>query len=233
MADTHDIGRVEALFRYPVKSMAGEALASADIGWHGVDGDRRIAVRRVDERGGMPWLTASRLPALLTYKPALPDVRTPDGASLPVDSDALADDIARRWGKPVHIMRLANGIPDDGAVSVISAATIAGIGAACGMALEARRFRPNVLVSTDAPRIFEEDAWVGGALAFGDDGPVLHVQLRDERCAMLNLDPDTAESAPQIMKTVVRLNDNFAGVYATVIRRGTIAVGQRVRLTPR
>ena len=231
MAETSDIGRVAALYRYPVKSMAGEALESAEIGWHGVDGDRRIAVRRVDEAGGMPWLTASRLPALLTYTPVLPNVRTPDGAELPVESDELAADIARRWGKPVQLMRLNHGIFDEGAVSVISAGTIDGIGAACGLALEARRFRPNVLLVTDAPRIFEEDAWVGSTLAFGDEGPVLHVQLRDERCAMLNLDPDTAQSSPQVMKTVVKLNDNYAGVYATVIRRGTIAVGQRVRLT--
>jgi uncharacterized protein YcbX len=230
MADTHDIGRVEALFRYPVKSMAGEALATADIGWHGVDGDRRVAVCRVGELGGMPWLTASRLPALLTYVPVLPDVRTPDGLTLPI-GDELADDIARRWGKPVRMVPFKNGIFDEGAISLITPATIDGIGAECGMALDVRRFRPNVLVRTDAPRIFEEDAWVGGVLSFGDDGPVVHVTLRDERCAMLNLDPDSAQSSPQIMKAVVRMNDNHAGVYATVVRRGTIAVGQRVRLT--
>jgi hypothetical protein len=55
------IGGVEALFRYPVKSMSAEPLEVADLGWHGLDGDRRLAFRRVDDRGGFPWLTASTL----------------------------------------------------------------------------------------------------------------------------------------------------------------------------
>ena len=48
------IGEVEALFRYPVKSMSGELLEVADLGWHGLDGDRRLAFRRADDRGGFP-----------------------------------------------------------------------------------------------------------------------------------------------------------------------------------
>ncbi|HWW94286.1 MAG TPA: MOSC N-terminal beta barrel domain-containing protein, partial [Vicinamibacteria bacterium] len=59
------IGEVEALFRYPVKSMSGEPLEVADLGWHGLDGDRRLAFRRADDRGGFPWLTASKLPELI------------------------------------------------------------------------------------------------------------------------------------------------------------------------
>ena len=56
------VGQVEAIFRYPVKSMAGERLEAATLGWHGVDGDRRLALRRIDDRSGFPWLTASKLP---------------------------------------------------------------------------------------------------------------------------------------------------------------------------
>ena len=41
-----NIGEVEALFRYPVKSMSGKRLEFAEVGWHGVDGDRRLAFRR-------------------------------------------------------------------------------------------------------------------------------------------------------------------------------------------
>ena len=52
-----EIGHVEAIFRYPVKSMAGEPLAAAKLGWHGLDGDRRLAFRRIDDRSGLPWLT--------------------------------------------------------------------------------------------------------------------------------------------------------------------------------
>jgi len=49
-----EIGHVEAIFRYPVKSMGGERLEAATLGWHGIDGDRRLAVRRLDDRGGFP-----------------------------------------------------------------------------------------------------------------------------------------------------------------------------------
>ena len=61
-----EIGHVEAIFRYPVKSMGGERLEVATLGWHGLDGDRRLAFRRMDDRSGFPWLSASKLPDL-TY----------------------------------------------------------------------------------------------------------------------------------------------------------------------
>ncbi len=47
---TIEIGHVEAIFRYPVKSMAGERMEVANLGWHGIDGDRRLALRRTQER---------------------------------------------------------------------------------------------------------------------------------------------------------------------------------------
>jgi uncharacterized protein YcbX len=52
--------------------------------------------------------------------------------------------------------------------------------------------------------------------------------MRDERCSMVNLDPDSATSAPEILKSVVRANQNTAGVYATVTRIGRLEVGQSV-----
>jgi uncharacterized protein YcbX len=222
------IGRVAAIFRYPIKSMACEPLADIEVGWHGLAGDRRFALHRVEETGGKPWLTASKLPELLRFTPVVVDdvpvrVRTPEGDELAV-GDALAGDISRRHGKPVQLMRLDNGIFDEGAVSIITPATIAAIGAE----LDVRRFRPNILIHTDAPAAFEEDAWVGSTLAFGDGGPEIAITLRDERCAMLNLDPDTAESDPRVLKAAVRLNDNQAGVYGAVTRRGRLAVGQVV-----
>jgi hypothetical protein len=55
---TIEIGQIKAIFRYPVKSMAGEQLDSANLGWHGLDGDRRFAFRRIADEGGFPWLTA-------------------------------------------------------------------------------------------------------------------------------------------------------------------------------
>jgi MOSC domain-containing protein len=52
--------------------------------------------------------------------------------------------------------------------------------------------------------------------------------MRDERCSMINLDPDSAGSVPEMMKAVVRANENNAGIYAAVTRTGRLAVGQTI-----
>ena len=238
------VGEVEALFRYPVKSMAGERVAAADLGWHGLDGDRRLALRRVDERGGFPWLTASKLPELILFAPqrrgaaddgALPThVRTPDGKELPVFGPELAAEISRRHGAPVEMMHLSRGVFDEASVSVITSATVGAIGALAARGADVRRFRPNVLVSPARSVAFCEDDWVGGVLTFGEapDAAAVGVTNYDERCSMVNLDPSSALPDPEVLKAIVRTRDNKAGVYATVTRRGRIAVGQAVYFDP-
>lgn len=235
-----EVGTIEAIFRYPVKSMRGEALAAAALGWHGVEGDRRLALRRLDERGGFPWLTAGTLPDLIRYTPvragdaeALPThVRTPEGETLPIFGDALAADIGRRHGAGVQMLHLKHGIFDDACVSVIAAATVHEVGRLAGCAHDVRRFRPNILVRTADGVPFGEDGWVGGVLTFGDaaDAAAVAVTLRDVRCGMVNLDADGGPAAPEVLKAVVRANGNCAGVYGTVTRAGGLAVGQSVRL---
>jgi uncharacterized protein len=54
--------------------------------------------------------------------------------------------------------------------------------------------------------------------------------MRDVRCAMVNLDPDTATPTPEVMKAVVRANQNCAGIYGAVTRIGRLVVGQTVFL---
>ena len=97
-----------------------------------------------------------------------------------------------------------------------------------------RRFRPNVLVRLLRPAPFQEDEWLSRVLSFGegDDAPTISVTQRDVRCAMLNLDPDSASSAPEVMKAVVRANQDNAGVYGVVTRIGRLAVGQTIFLHP-
>jgi uncharacterized protein YcbX len=56
------------------------------------------------------------------------------------------------------------------------------------------------------------------------------ITMRDERCVMVNLDPDTAERDSGVMKSVVRMNENYAGVYGTVVRTGELRIGQVVTL---
>ena len=232
-----EIGNVEAIFRYPVKSMGGERLEAARLGWHGLDGDRRLAFRRIDDRSGFPWLTASKLPDLLLFTPHRRDgdqgglpthVRTPDGEEMPVFGEDLAAEVARRHGAPVQMMQLNHGIFDDASISVIAVETVREIGRLAGRSPDVRRFRPNVVVRLVRPVPFQEDEWLGGVLSFGEgeDAPAITVTMRDARCSMVNLDPDSARPAPEVLKAVVRANQNNAGIYGAVTRIGRLAVGQ-------
>ena len=235
------VGTVHQITRYPVKSMAGIATDSAFLGWHGLLGDRRFAFRRLKDNSGFPWLSASRLPELLLYQPlgldenaedpAPTHVRTPDGVNLPIGSEELQNSVAEKLGSAVELMKLKHGVFDEACVSVINLATISAIGREVEQQLDTRRFRANIVIASDSTEAFLEDGWVGGSLVFGNNepGPIVSVTMRDLRCVMINLDPDTAQQDSRVMKTVVRLNENHAGAYATVTRTGQISVGQSVR----
>ena len=236
------LGHVRELVRYPVKSMAGIATESAHLGWHGLDGDRRFAFRRVGDNSGFPWLTASRVPELLLYQPygrddttgePLPThVRTPAGANVDLRSVELQNEIAERFGSSVELMNLKHGMFDEAPLSVISLVTMSGISREAGVDLDTRRFRANIVLESREHELFHEDGWVGRTLVFGDGekAPAMKVTRRDVRCMMINLDPDTARQDAQMLKTAVRMNQNNAGVYGTVVQTGTICVGQTVSL---
>jgi hypothetical protein len=100
------VGRVAALWRYPVKSMAAEELHAAEVSWHGLAGDRRWAfIRDGQVRSGFPWLTIRERPEMACYRPrfAEPDrpnasltlVRTPSAGELDVADPALAAELGR------------------------------------------------------------------------------------------------------------------------------------------
>ena len=178
-----EIGHVEAIFRYAVKSMGGERLEAATLGWHGLDGDRRLGFRLIDDRSGFPWLSASTLPDLLLFAPHrrgdgaegdLPThVRTPDGDEMPVFGEDLAMEVGRRYGAPVQMMQWDHGIFDEASISVIAFETVREIGRLAGQGPDVRRFRPNVVVRLLRSVPFQEDEWLGGVLSFGggDDAP--------------------------------------------------------------
>ena len=245
-----ELGRISAIFRYPVKSMAGELLDVARLGWHGIEGDRRLAFRRLTDKSGFPWLTASKLPQLLLYKPfgldsntaeLLPThVRTPDGKEYELRSDELREEVSSRYGSDVELMNLKHGIFDEACISVICLGTVHCVERELGRDVDLRRFRPNVVIETNSAETFAEDRWVGRTLMFGEENsgaapmaaPIaaIGVTMKDERCVMVNFDPDTAERDSEVMKTVVRMNGNYAGVYGTVVRAGELRVGQVVTL---
>jgi len=237
--------------------MAGELLDVARLSWHGIEGDRRLAFRRLTDQSGFPWLSASKLPELLLYKPfgrntnasdrngeLLPThVRTPDGKEYELRSDELREELSARFGSGLELMNLKHGIFDEACISVISLGTVQSIARETGRGVDLcdlRRFRPNIVIETDSAEPFAEDRWVGRTLLFGETNcgatsvavPIaaVGITMRDERCVMVNFDPDTAERDSEVMKTVVRLNENCAGVYGTVVRAGELRVGQVVTL---
>ena len=241
-----ELGRIRAIFRYPVKSMAGELLDVARMGWHGIEGDRRLAFRRLTDKSELPWLTASKLPQLLLYKPFWRDsksdgllpthVRTPEGKEYELRSDELRQDISTRYGGDLELMNLKSGIFDEACISIMTLGTVQGIERESGRVIDLRRFRPNVVLETTNGEPFAEDKWVGRTLMFGEENSwstkmaAVAITMKDERCVMVNFDPDTAERDSEVMKTVVRLNQNYAGAYGSVVRAGELRVGQVVTL---
>jgi uncharacterized protein len=130
-------------------------------------------------------------------------------------------------------MHFKHGIFDDANISVIASATVDEIARLADEAPDVRRFRPNIVVRLLRPTPFQEDQWLGSMLSFGDadDAPAITVTMHDVRCSMVNLDPDSARPTPDVLKAVVRANQNNAGIYGTVTRTGRLSVGHPIFLS--
>ena len=74
------IGTVESLWRYPIKSMSGEAMTEMFMGFAGIYGDRCFAFRSSAARKGFPYLTATIQERMLRYRPQF---RHPERAAKP------------------------------------------------------------------------------------------------------------------------------------------------------
>lgn len=229
-----EIGRVAALFRYPVKSMSSESLQSVAVGWHGFAGDRRWAfVRPGMDRSDFPWLTIRERPEMWQYRPRFiepdkPDssvtmVRTPSGQELDVVDEALAMELSAG----ARVIRQGRGVFDTLPLSLLTTQTVAGLEGYVGSRLDVRRFRPNLLVdAADATDAFPEDQWVGATLRIGDMR--MRVDKRDKRCVMINVDPVTTARNPDVLRAVARERQACLGVYGSVVQPGTITVGDPV-----
>ncbi|MEA2430236.1 MAG: uncharacterized protein QOI19_709 [Thermoleophilaceae bacterium] len=104
--------------------------------------------------------------------------------------------------------------------------TVSALGSLVGEELDPRRFRPNLLVEAEEP--FAEDSWVGSVLQIG--GIRMRVDLRDERCVVVNVDPATSQRDPAILKAIAREREACLGVYGSTVTPGRIAVGDPVLL---
>ncbi|WP_412538237.1 MOSC domain-containing protein [Longispora sp. K20-0274] len=229
------VGRVSALWRYPVKSMAAEGLDAVDVAWNGLVGDRRWAFVRDGLPGnGFPWLTIRQRADLGLFRPSFvepdrPDasdvvVRTPEGKELELLDPALAAHLDAR------VMKLDRGTFDAVPLSLITTRTVTALGALVGADLDARRFRPNLVIEPTDGTPFAEDSWVGRTLRIGD--LLMHADRRDRRCAIVNIDPETADRDSRVLRAIAAERDLCLGVYGTVAAPGRVAVGDPVILEP-
>ena len=229
------VGRVVGLWRYPVKSMAGEELSEVEVSWHGLAGDRRWAfVRDGMVESGFPWLTIRQRADMGHYRPSLaepagPDrspavVRTPAGVTYDVADPALAAEL----GPGVRLIKQDRGVFDTLPLSLITTQTIARLGARVGARLAVQRFRPNVLVEAADEEPFAEDAWVGRVLRIG--GLRLRVDKRDGRCVIVTIDPVTLERDPAVLRAIAQDRQGCLGVYGSTVEPGRIAVGDPVAI---
>lgn len=230
------VGRVVGLWRYPVKSMAGEALSEVDASWHGLAGDRRWAfVRDGVRQSGFPWLTLRERNDMNRYRPvfvepARPDksplvVASPSGAVFDITDPALA---AELHPEGAQVIKQDRGNFDTFPLSLISTRTIAGLGDAVGVPLDVMRFRPNFLVEAEGDEAFPEDGWLGGVLQIGSLR--LRVDQRDGRCMVITLDPATAERNPAVLRAVAQEREGCLGVYGSTVQPGRVAIGDVVTL---
>ena len=185
------VGRVVALWRYPVKSMAGERRQDADFSWHGLAGDRRWAFIRAGQvRSGFPWLTIRELPELAHYRPRFADPDRPNASATLVRTPAddefdVADPaLAGRLGQGVGVIRQNRGVFDTMPLSLLTTQTVAGLGRLVGMDLAPERFRPNLLVDAVA---------ADGGAAAGAGDPARHragPRLAGRALAEFELNPE-------------------------------------------
>lgn len=231
----HIVGQIVELARFPVKSMAGERMAEAEIDWQGMEGDRQYAFRLDYNRTRFPWFTARDLSELALYQasfrdPQAPktspvDVATPDGDTHLIGDDALRHDLTQRIGAPISLIQLARGCYDSMPVSLVTTASHRAVEDAHGAALDRRRFRSNLVIESAG----SEREWLGRRIAIGDTVE-LCVAEPIARCAMITVDPDTAVRDPSVLRTVAQQFGNRYGIYASPARVGVIRVGDAVRL---
>jgi uncharacterized protein YcbX len=226
---------VVALYRYPVKAMAAEPLESAEVGWNGIVGDRRWAfVREGLERNGFPWLTIRQVPQMALYKsrladPGLPEksetvVATPSGYEMDVLDPALAAEL----GHGARVIRQDRGVFDTMPLSLISTQTLAALEESVGFVLEARRFRPNIVVDCPGSSRFPEDDWVGMTVRLG--AMRMRIDKRDKRCMVTNVDPDTGERNPAVLRAITEVRQQYLGVYGSTVDPGLVSIGDQVVL---
>lgn len=246
--------RIDAIYRYPVKSLSPELLASVEVrAGAGVPLDRAFAIARpgsafrIEQPRHVPktnFLTLMRDEALARVSTEFdPEnqqltLRQEDRVVLEArlsDADgrrALADFLAGLLGLGEdHGLQVVNAPPHmfsdvaEKCLSLINLASLRELEAAAGCRLDPLRFRANIYF--EGTRAWEELDWVGRTLHAGK--VELEVFKPIERCAAVNVNPETGVRDVNLPRTLMKAFGHVhLGVYALVRSDGRIAVGDEL-----
>lgn len=237
-------GSVTRLWRWPVKSMAGEEVDAVRVDGRGVGGDRTHAVLH-EHKGEWKPLTAREAPELLAWQAAYPfNVDAAINPERPPHALITRPDGRRtwRWGdpqlrsalersleRPVRFERDVEGIQDlRRSVLVTTEASLQALSAEMGVDIDLRRFRTNLHLELDAAA-YAEERWEGRELVF-DGGARMRLLHPCERCVIPTRDPVTREKWAALLKHLNLHHSKRFGINARVIETGRIAAGEGVRL---
>jgi uncharacterized protein len=203
---------VRELWRYPVKSCAGERVASTWIAASGLAGDR--VVQPTTQRGER--VTARRFPRLLGLKGTLAGDGTALVDGYRWDSDDAAALVRAATVESVFLEHSLRQVRFD--VLPVSLVTD---GALDALGVDYRRLRPNVVVT--GVEGLAERTWDGFAISLGD--AIVGVRQVRGRCVMTTYDADTQEQDRSVLQRIVDEYDGRFALDCYVIREGAVREG--------
>ena len=206
---------VAEIWRYPVKSMAGEQLQTARLTEAGIDGDRVIQVRNAHGR----TITSRTHPALLGHRGTLEERGNPLIDGQPWTEPKVLAAVQQIAGLGAQLVR------DDSLDRFdILPLLVATDGAVSAFGRDRRRLRPNIVVG--GVNGLEEREWQGGELLIGD--VVIGIQDLRARCIMTTYDPDSLAHDPSVLRDIVKRFGGKLALNCDVVRGGVIQVNQEV-----